>query len=262
MAARKGWGELSPPYRKRLEGAGIDRQAYESGANLNRARGHAVAAPEALRQAAAQNQFGPGERQALSQWRRANAPKWLGDAADVGDTTAALISELPPASKWAKVVFEESAASGKVRLNVTLKNGERASVILPDVSAAVQVLARLKIAGFSGLQVDATGVDTTPGIKTPKGPEGPKPAKKAGAKKKAPAKKAGAKKAGTKKKAGKKAGKKTPPLKVPAKKTKKAAKKAAAPPLTAGIAELLDQAAALGLDAEALLRAAIEGRQP
>lgn len=39
--ARKGWGALSPTYRKRLEKAGIDQTAYDSGASIQGARGHA-----------------------------------------------------------------------------------------------------------------------------------------------------------------------------------------------------------------------------
>lgn len=38
---RKTWGELSGPYRSRLERGGITRKAYESGAALSGARGHA-----------------------------------------------------------------------------------------------------------------------------------------------------------------------------------------------------------------------------
>lgn len=37
--ARKGWDALSPAYRRRLERGGIVRSSYESGANLQRARG-------------------------------------------------------------------------------------------------------------------------------------------------------------------------------------------------------------------------------
>ena len=39
--ARGTWESLSGPYRKRLEKAGITRRDYESGASLQRARGHA-----------------------------------------------------------------------------------------------------------------------------------------------------------------------------------------------------------------------------
>lgn len=40
MARRKGWDELSPQYRRRLERAGVDRAAHEGGASLHKARGH------------------------------------------------------------------------------------------------------------------------------------------------------------------------------------------------------------------------------
>lgn len=39
--ARKGWDSLSPTYRNRLKRGGINRRAYESGARLSEARGHA-----------------------------------------------------------------------------------------------------------------------------------------------------------------------------------------------------------------------------
>lgn len=38
--ARKGWAQLRPDYRERLEKAGITRQDYESGESLSKARGH------------------------------------------------------------------------------------------------------------------------------------------------------------------------------------------------------------------------------
>lgn len=40
MATRKGWGDLSPAYRARLERAGIGPQVYASGASIQSARGH------------------------------------------------------------------------------------------------------------------------------------------------------------------------------------------------------------------------------
>lgn len=43
--ARKGWGQLSDTYRRRLERNGVSRQDYESGISLAGARGHA-ATPE------------------------------------------------------------------------------------------------------------------------------------------------------------------------------------------------------------------------
>lgn len=38
--ARKGWENLSESYRKRLGKAGISKSAYDSGASLQKARGH------------------------------------------------------------------------------------------------------------------------------------------------------------------------------------------------------------------------------
>lgn len=41
MATRKGWSNLSPTYRQRLERSGIDKAGYDKGAHLSGARGHA-----------------------------------------------------------------------------------------------------------------------------------------------------------------------------------------------------------------------------
>lgn len=41
MAKRRDWEALSESYRRRLERGGITRSAYESGASLSAARGHA-----------------------------------------------------------------------------------------------------------------------------------------------------------------------------------------------------------------------------
>jgi hypothetical protein len=38
--ARKGWDQLSPQYKKRLEKSGITESDYNSGVSLQRARGH------------------------------------------------------------------------------------------------------------------------------------------------------------------------------------------------------------------------------
>lgn len=40
MARRKGWDQLSPAYRRRLQRNNITRAAYEAGASLSTARGH------------------------------------------------------------------------------------------------------------------------------------------------------------------------------------------------------------------------------
>lgn len=44
---RKGWSELSPSYRARLERNGVTESQYTSGASIRSARGHAVT-PERL----------------------------------------------------------------------------------------------------------------------------------------------------------------------------------------------------------------------
>lgn len=38
--ARKGWDQLSPTYRERLEKAGISQRDYESGQSIDKGRGH------------------------------------------------------------------------------------------------------------------------------------------------------------------------------------------------------------------------------
>src|SRR5215831_18213628 len=40
--ARKGWDDLSPEYRNRLEKAGISKTAYNRGESIQAARGHGV----------------------------------------------------------------------------------------------------------------------------------------------------------------------------------------------------------------------------
>ncbi len=44
--ARKGWDALSPGYRGRLQRQGISKETYESGASLQKARGHTSAQKE------------------------------------------------------------------------------------------------------------------------------------------------------------------------------------------------------------------------
>src|SRR6185369_16026166 len=56
--ARKGWEDLSPRYRQRLEGRGVSRRQYESGQSLHAARGHVSARHESeLRQERVIDQF-------------------------------------------------------------------------------------------------------------------------------------------------------------------------------------------------------------
>jgi hypothetical protein len=53
MAAsrRKGWDQLSPGYRARLEKAGVSKSAYDRGQSLARARGHLETPEHGRRQA-------------------------------------------------------------------------------------------------------------------------------------------------------------------------------------------------------------------
>jgi hypothetical protein len=47
--ARKGWDALSDSYRSRLSRQGVNKQAYESGQSLHKARGHVSQPEEAFR---------------------------------------------------------------------------------------------------------------------------------------------------------------------------------------------------------------------
>jgi len=261
MAARpRNWEGLSPTYRRRLEGAGITRASYEAGANLSKARGHRLpsgAPNKALRAAAATGQFEPGQRAELQAWRRSRAPKWLGDSADVGNETAALVATLPNPKQWWGVEFIELKSSGKVEMIVTLKDaqgeaGEIVMVVLPDNQAAKQIGDRLRLSKFKGLEVDFRLFETNPKMNNdrnqePTPPPTPEPV--------APPKKAAKKKAAKKKPAKKPAKKKATAKKKPAKRVSKRA----APLLAPGVAELVQSATDLGIDVETLLRQALEG---
>lgn len=88
--ARKTWGALSENYRKRLERGGITKQAYESGASLSSARGHA-ATPErperALKGRGASNPKYNKYRQ-----KARDKAYWVGKAIDYTHST---IGDLP-----------------------------------------------------------------------------------------------------------------------------------------------------------------------
>src|SRR5258707_11270082 len=49
--SRKGWQQLSPNYRQRLERSGISKTKYEPGASLKAARGHKATPEHAMKEA-------------------------------------------------------------------------------------------------------------------------------------------------------------------------------------------------------------------
>jgi len=264
MASRpRNWEGLTTAYRRRLEGAGITQASYEAGANLNAARGHRLpsgAPNKALRAAAATGQFEAGQRAELQNWRRTRAPKWLGDSADVGNETAALVATLPNPKRWHSVEFVELSSSGKVEMFVVLKDasggpGERVMVVLPDNQAAKQIGDRLRLSKFKGLDVDFRLIETNPKMNNDRNQE-PTPPPTTEPVAAAPVKKATKKKATAKKKPAKKSTKKKATAK---KKPAKRVAKQTAPPLAEGVAELVQAATDLGIDVETLLRQALDG---
>ena len=204
--ARKGWDDLTPSSRKRLEGAGLsgklvagdslsprDVEAYyRAGGDLRSAYGHAPrnpkAAPVASRAAAQRGKLNSDEDAAIERWRRKGGPAWIpSNAAVIGNDTAAILSgiDLPP-SKWREVAFTV-LADGRVQMTVTPKgNGYDRVVILPDrdsmgdvarliqnpvgkgKSKAEQKRMQRQWGGMKVLRVNASGTDTKK--KPPAGP--------------------------------------------------------------------------------------------
>lgn len=264
MAARKGWDELSEPYRRRLERAGVTEATYQT-ADLRKARGHgfrapATAAPEAATQRIAQGVSGAADRRALDRWRKGRSfPSWLPrDRADLDDASVAILSTISPAptargNGWESVVFDWGKdPNAPVFLTVTPKRGYQFQVALPNHDAARSFLSWMRRSGkFPGVSVDHKSHgqmknENNAAPSKPAAPAGAAPAKKAAKK---PAKKAVAKKA--------------------AKKTKKAAKKAAPLNPLAALeipADLIDDALELlggpdTTDPVELLRRALERLQ-
>ena len=157
MAARKGWDELSAPYRASLIRAGVTRSTYRT-ADLRRARGHGPKAPKTqaprpLLVRAAQGQSRPSDRRALEAWRRGrNFPKWLPRSpADMDNTTAAILSTITPAPNardrlgrkagWKSVTFIWGRQpSEPVTVRIKPIRGYAFSIELPDQQAAIDFL--------------------------------------------------------------------------------------------------------------------------
>jgi hypothetical protein len=60
--ARRGWDELSPSYKRRLQRGGVGRRAYESGRSLKKARGHSGTPEHALQLRQAPTERYPGRQ--------------------------------------------------------------------------------------------------------------------------------------------------------------------------------------------------------
>lgn len=88
--ARKTWGALSENYRKRLERGGITKQAYESGASLSAARGHAATPERPERALKGRNASNPKYNKYREKLR--NKAYWVGKAIDY---THKAIGDLP-----------------------------------------------------------------------------------------------------------------------------------------------------------------------
>ena len=229
MPARKGWDQLSPAYRQRLERAGIARADYAT-ADLRKARGHgfrapASAAPETAREAIGAGTSTAATRRQLEAWRKsARFPSWLPrDRADLDDASVAILSTIKPAPNargngWEKVIFDWGQdPNAPVTLTITPKRGYAFQVDLPNHDAARSFLSWMRRSGkFPGASIDHKSHGRMSNARNAE--PGPRPAAPAG--KAAPKKKAAAKKTPPKS---------VPAKKSPAKKTKRPAKKAAAP---------------------------------
>ena len=127
---RYGWRNLSQPYRARLERQGISQRSWEDGADLRKARGKApkpqpgAATPE-LAQALA---TAPTEAE-LSAAARLTRPSWI--PAYISSDVAAVLSQLPPYSRWSNVYFEPQPDGAPWRMTVELKRGYPITIDIP-----------------------------------------------------------------------------------------------------------------------------------
>lgn len=108
---RHGWSKLSAAYRKRLTGAGIDRAAWESGADLRTARGKRPEPPSYAAPTEAVERYTHGrgtnaDEAALRAWREAGgSPGWLPGEWWLSTDVAGALSQLRPPSTWEHVDF-------------------------------------------------------------------------------------------------------------------------------------------------------------
>ena len=103
--ARKGWDQLSPAYRKRLEKSGINKKTYKAGADLRAARGKknegvqkTAKSQTALTRKAVRAQATPAEIRELE--RMITRPSWLPKGFPIRTEVAAVMATLPNPRTW------------------------------------------------------------------------------------------------------------------------------------------------------------------
>jgi len=171
--AGRSWDNLSASQKKRYLSAGKNklglneaetRAYYESGQDLRELRGHK---PERARGAAplavteklrAGELLNDADRQALRDWRDSSrAPAWLPGRDEMGDDTAALLSQVSQGpSSWQKVsvVFNPD---NTVTITITPKNGYPSVMTFPDQESAYEVLNMVRTMSHVGLDVKVDG---------------------------------------------------------------------------------------------------------
>lgn len=138
--ARKGWDNLSAPYRKRLASAGISEASYNAGTSLKWARGRHAAEVETYYHRRRRSGDPPIEdlerlklgmantpqRRRVERWYAQEAPEYLRDSGLAADTAAELyLTDLKP-ELWESVemftqrdgsvtVYLRSRRHGKIR---------------------------------------------------------------------------------------------------------------------------------------------------
>jgi len=79
---RKGWSQLSPDYKRRLQRAGITKSKYEKGVSLSAARGHSKTPEHGLKEALFVN---PGKYREYLRTRQPKGQDALAEALDMND---------------------------------------------------------------------------------------------------------------------------------------------------------------------------------
>ena len=171
---RRDWDTLTPAYRRRLERAGITRDAYTAGADLRTARGHAFRTPtpsgfpQESRDRVAAGTSNPEDRRNVAAWRQSPSyPSWLPrDQADLDDQTAVILATIRPypnatdragrRAGWRNVEFTYNP-DGTVTMTVTPIRGYPFAVVLPDADSAAQVKSILRRRNTPGIDIDNQG---------------------------------------------------------------------------------------------------------
>lgn len=155
--ARKGWDDLAPSSRSRLEGAGRSgklagvsltpaqtRAYYEGGGDLRAGYGKARpprgAAPVEETSRIALGLSTSTDNRALERWRRTNSPDWIPrNNAAMGTDTAAILSQIDvPPAKWKEATFEV-LTDGRVKMTIQPIRGNPRIVFLPDRDSMSEV---------------------------------------------------------------------------------------------------------------------------